>query len=165
MATATKPRARRSTARSEDEIHRNLVSFLLTARGQLPKLHFCKHTPNEAVGGGPIVERMYKGKLSRVPLSVLQNAQRGVVAGVWDFEYLGINESPINHKPAGWYRGLAIELKHQTDLSDEQILWQQHYELNGWHTRIFREWHLAAAYLVRWVGGDPAQFEGLEDRH
>jgi hypothetical protein len=78
---------------------------------------------------------------------------------------LGINLAPIDHKPVGWYRGLAIELKASTGLSDEQIAWQQHYELNGWQTRIFREWHVAAAYCVRWVGGDPSQFQGLEDRH
>lgn len=161
MATRTKNPI--STARSEDEIHVNLCDFLLKWRGQYPKLRFIKHTPNEAKGGGKMIETFYKGKRSRVPLSVLQNAKRGVVAGVWDFEYLGINESPIDHQPAGWYRGLAIELKHKTDLSDDQIIWQQHYELNGWRTRIFRDWRLAAIYCIRWVGGDPSQIVGLED--
>jgi len=154
--------ARHTKRLSEESHHRALAHFLKIAEAQYPALRFCYHVPNESLGIGPIVERNRNGKRSRVPLDVLINAERGVRAGVWDWQLLWPNVVSVDgRQPCGW-RGIAIELKADTDLSTEQKIWQEHYLMNGWQTRIFRHWADAAAYLVRWVGGDPARFEGLE---
>lgn len=160
---ATKRATSAAQRSSEAEQHRNLAAFLKTARAQLPALRFCYHCPNEVSGHGPRVERMYKGKRSSVPLEVLQRAQMGVESGVWDWQLLHPNVVVVEQRPPLFWRGIAIELKSADGrLSDEQKAWAEHYTLNGWHTRVFREWHRAAVYLIRWVGGNPADWLGLE---
>lgn len=154
---------RKAQRASENEHHRNLASFLEVAEARYPALRWCYHVANESLGLGPIVERKRGGRISRVPLDVLINADRGVKAGVWDWQLLYPNVAAVDGRQACGWRGLAIELKTSSgSLSDEQKLWQAHYLQNGWQTRIFRHWANAAIYLVRWVGGDPADFAGLE---
>lgn len=158
----TAQKAKRKARDTEEQHHYNLAHFLKIAEPRLPALRWCYHAANESLGLGPIVERNRGGKISRVPLDVLINAQRGVRAGVWDWQLLYPNVAAVDGRQSCGWRGIAIELKTSTGtLSDEQIAWQQHYLQNGWQCRIFRHWVDAAVYLVCWVGGNPADFEGL----
>jgi len=165
MTAAQTQKPKRKRARSYENEHQyNLAQFLKVAETRLPALRFCYHAANESLGLGPIVERRNKktGKISRVPLDVLINADRGVKAGVWDWQLLHPNVAAVDGRQSCGWRGIAIELKiDDNDLSPDQVLWQQHYLMNGWQTRIFRHWVNAAVYLVRWLGGNPADFEGL----
>lgn len=147
-------------APSETQLQHALVEFLKSAEGQLSALAFVKHTPNESFGGKRIAVRDRKtGKPTTIPLDVLLAAKMGVRAGVWDFEYLGVNECTIGALPPRAYRGCAMELKSATGrLSDEQRAWQARYEANGWYCVVFRDWPAAARFWVRWVGGNPANF-------
>lgn len=79
---------------------------------QYPLLKFVKHTRNESTGGPKVTRRDRKtGREIQIPLDVIQGSELGVRAGVWDFEYLGANRRPFDGMPAGWYAGLAVELK------------------------------------------------------
>lgn len=155
-------------ATSEKELHNNLAAFLLVAQQLYPALHYCKHCPNESSGTGPRKTIMSKGRAVSVPLDVLANAKRGVVAGVWDWELLYPNAAALDGQRACYWRGIAIEIKtykayrtKDNGLSDDQLEWQKHYKANLWRTLVFCDWRAAAVYLVRWVGGDVRRFEGL----
>lgn len=145
---------------SEAQHHRAFVEFLRTSEGQLPELHFVKHTPNESNGGRKVTRSDRRtGKRIDIPLDVIQKAEMGVVAGVWDFEYLGPNHCPIGDHPARTFRGFVIEFKaRDRGLSDAQKVWKQHYMKNGLYPIIFRHYVDAANFVITWVGGDPRNF-------
>lgn len=167
---------RRSLAVRETELHQNLVDWLRKIGEPVyPDLHFVKHTPNEALGSGSDTKavRQPNGTFRNVPISVLRGAQMGVRPGVWDFEFLYPNVTPITLPPmfpghpgvvSGSYLGFAFEMKAEGgDLSDDQQIWGEHYARNGWFTAVFTgDWAPAARLLIRWVGGDPAKIRGLE---
>lgn len=145
---------------SETSAHEALARFLKVATPRLPDLAFVWHTANESAGGA---------KTSRgIPLDVLKEARMGAVAGVWDWLYIGHNLAGIGECGPFYFAGLAIELKStrayktaNQGLSDAQIAWRRHYIKHGWYTAIYPEqdWHEAARLLVRWVGGDIADFD------
>lgn len=159
---------------TEKQHHKNLIEFFhRLGEPRYPQLQFVKHTANEALGGGgtKVQIRTDAGAVAYVPASVLEGYAMGVRPGVWDFEYLGPNLGPIPAPefsalppihPAGSFRGCAVELKvGKNTLSPDQERWQRQYQANGWYTAVFYHWCEAATFFVRWVGGDPAQFEGL----
>lgn len=145
---------------SETTAHEALASFLRDyAIPRLPDLAFVWHTANESAGG----TRTRSG----IPLDVLKEARMGVVAGVWDWLYIGYNLCGIGACAPFHFAGLAIELKstrayrtpHQ-GLSDAQVAWRRHYIKHGWYAAVYPEqaWPDAARLLVRWVGGDVNDF-------
>ena len=145
---------------SETTAHEALARFLhQIAAPRLPDLAYVWHTANESAGGAKTA--------GGIPLDVLKEARAGVVAGVWDWLYLGPNRQPVNDMGAFFFQGVAIELKsskaYRTDnhgLSPEQDAWMTRYICNGWYTAVFPEndWVGAAHLFVRWVGGNVEDF-------
>lgn len=164
---------------SETQLHMNLVAWLHQVGEPLyPALRFVKHTPNEALSSGDDTKavRQPDGTYRQVPLSVLRGGLMGVRPGVFDFEFLCPNVTPIWETPfepyaeltiltaSGRYRGLAFELKAVGGrVEPEQETWAKHYARNEWFTAVIAgDWAPAARLLIRWVGGDPARIQGLE---
>lgn len=144
---------------SETTAHMALAEFLKVASARLPDLAYVWHTANESAGGAKT--------RTGVPLDVLREARMGAVAGVWDWLYIGANAAPIAEMRAGYFGGLAIELKSTKayrsadhGLSPAQQAWQTRYVCSGWYIAVFPEqdWTKAARLLVRWVGGNVEDF-------
>lgn len=148
---------------SEQTAHEALTDFLHRhAAPRLPDLAYVWHTANESAGGAKT--------RAGVPIDVLKEARMGVVAGVWDWLYIGQNQEPIHDYGRYHFRGLAIELKSSKEyrkvhngLSPEQLCWRQYYHRNSWYAAVYPEqdWHEAARLLIRWVGGDVNDFRFL----
>lgn len=151
---------------SETSDHLALFDFIQRFEGRYPMLRYAHHSPNEANGGGAKVRTTYTKRdgsvgYKMVPAEVFQNARMGVRPGFPDWVL------PVSRYDAARnvvYAGLVFELKAARDraeaekkLSDDQRRWMQHFALQGWHTDLFWCWTDAAALLVRWVGGDPAE--------
>lgn len=144
---------------SETTDHQALAHFLHhIAAPRLPDLSYVWHTANESAGGAKTA--------GGVPLDVVREAQMGVVAGVWDWLYLGENQARTGDCRASIFSGLAVELKSpkayrgkHNGLSVEQIAWRTRYIRNGWYTAVFCEWTEAAKLFVTWVGGDVRDFK------
>lgn len=124
-----------------------LFDFLKRMEGRYPVLEYVRHCPN-----GEKRDKATAARLKRM----------GVRAGVWDVEFLQPNLAPIEGYTIGYFRGVAIELKHGGNtLTIPQQRWEVHYRTNRWFCAIAYEWTFAAHLLVRWVGGDPEEVLGL----
>jgi hypothetical protein len=146
---------------SETTAHEALAAFLrYHAAPRLPDLAYVWHTPNESAGGAKAA--------SGVPLDVLKEARMGAVSGVWDWLFIGPNVGRIGESGPYFFQGCALELKstaafrkRDQGLSPEQVAWRARYIRCGWYTAVYPEqdWPDAARLLVRWVGGDVADFD------
>lgn len=137
---------------SELTAHISLFHFLKIALAKLPDLGYVWHTRNENASED---ERKRGGQL-------------GVIPGVWDVLFIGPNKATISEMRAGYFRGVAIELKStaayrkaDNGLSPEQRAWMTRYSANDWYVAIYPEqdWTAAARLLVRWVGGNVEDFD------
>ena len=129
---------------SEATEHEALFDFLSRMEGRYPDVKWAFHTPN-----GEKRDKATAAKLKRM----------GVRAGVPDVLMPIMNAAPIGGE---FFVGLAIELKvGRNTVSDEQAAWLECLQLNGWATYICYDWVDAARILIRWVGGNPDDVEGL----
>lgn len=98
----------------------------------------------------------------RDKLESIKASRMGQRAGVWDIWLPAVNAEGFDDCKAATFVGCVIELKSRNGrLSPEQQEWQQHLESHYWHTAVFTDWTDAARLLIRWVGGDPEEIEGL----
>jgi hypothetical protein len=135
-----------------------LFDFLARLEGIYPYFKYVFHPANEASGGGKTVT--IKGR--RVPTEALSNARMGVRKGAWDVWAPFRNQAGIFGYPAGWFVGLVIEMKSERgDLSPAQKEWREFLRHQGWACEVYRAWPDAARTLVRWVGGNPEEIQGL----
>ena len=132
---------------SEQTDHLALFNFLARMEGRYPAFAYVKHTPN-----GEKRDIITAARLKRM----------GVRPGVWDIEFIYPNQGEFEGVTAYWYHGIAIEMKSKLGaLSPDQRRWQEHYRQNEWATYVCHDWTEAARLLIRWVGGNPDDVEGL----
>lgn len=126
---------------SEATDHLALFDFLARIEGREPDVRWAFHCPN-----GEKRDKATAAKLKRM----------GVRAGVPDILMPITNATPIGGE---FFVGLAIELKAgKNTVTDEQGAWLECLQLNGWCTHVVYDWVDAARIIVRWVGGDAAEF-------
>jgi hypothetical protein len=144
-----------------------LFDFLSRMEGRYPLLKYVFHVPNEASGGGAKVRTAYQktdGSLGykMTPVEAFTNARMGVRKGAWDIWAPFRNRAPIWEYPAGIFVGCAIEMKVRGGrLSLDQEAWGAFLCAEGWSCTVCYDWTSAAQLLIRWVGGDPDEIEGL----
>jgi hypothetical protein len=146
---------------SEQAEQEALFQFLRTMEGRHPLLRFVFHVPNQANGGGAKVRLSGCGN-RMVPVEAFTNARMGVKKGAWDIWAPFRNRAPIWEYPAGIFVGCAIEMKARGGrLSPDQEEWAAFLCAEGWSCTVCYDWTSAAQLLIRWVGGDPNEIEGL----
>lgn len=149
---------------SEQTEHEALFDFLSRIEGRHPDVRWAFHCPNEADGGGTKRRVSYTRRdgsqgWKMVPLETLRAPARGIRPGIPDVLMPIVNAAPIGGE---FFVGLAIELKHgRNTTTDDQAAWLECLQLNGWATYVCYHWTDAARIIIRWVGGDPEEVQGL----
>lgn len=124
-----------------------LFEFLATMEGRYELLSRVFHVPNG--------EKREKATAARLKAM-------GVKRGVWDVWAPFHNRVEIAGYRPGFFVGCVIEMKSETGpMTQEQLEWRHFLTKEGWYCAIFRDWRDAAKLILRWVGGDPEEVQGL----
>lgn len=121
-----------------------LFDFLARLEGRIPELKWAFHVPN-----GEKRDKATAARLQRM----------GVRKGVPDVLLPVTRYDPQTNIVS---HGLAIELKHGRGReTPEQLMWLGYLKRQGWQTATCYGWTEAARLLVRYLGGNPDEIQGL----
>lgn len=121
-----------------------LFDFLARMEGRYPALKWAFHVPN-----GEKRDKATAAKLKEM------GTKPGVPDVIFPWAY-------YDERANIAYPGCVIELKHgRNSTTPDQDAWLEHFRRCGWFVAVFHDWMHAARLLLRWVGGDEREVEGL----